>query len=457
LTSNLSEFNKFKAGLEFRQQELQMVDIVSPWIRPLGYDNDIYQVSPAFVAAYAQESITFGGMILNLGLRFDGWMPGEYVDRAVNDVNALVSPTIRDAYWRNTTNVFGRRWKGRLSPRLAIAHPVSDNQTLFFSYGHFSKFPRPQFVYAKLLRSNARSTFQTIGNPDLDPETTVAYELGIRNQITENDVLTLTAYYKDIFDYITARSIRAQATRFSSGAYTTYINLDYARSRGVEAEYKTRVGRWFRGTASLSYSIATGKSSQANEAQFSIQRGEEEQIVEQPLVWDRPFQGSLTLVLRAPEGDPLIEGWEGLLDNWTLYTRSFYQSGRRYTPLIRTGEDSRTGRPLFVTDTRNPNSGIGRDIFTVDLNIEKLIPFAGTDLTVSLEISNVLNRKNVQIINPATGTAFEYTTNGAPTPTPNSWNDPHYPDLQSPVDPFPYNPARYAAPRNYRFAVSVRF
>ena len=111
--------------------------------------------------------------------------------------------------------MFGQRWKARLSPRLGISHPVSDNQTLFFSYGHFSKLPRPQFVYSKLEKTSARSTFQTVGNPNLNPETTVSYELGLRNQLGESDVLTLTAYYKDIFDYITARTVRASSARIS--------------------------------------------------------------------------------------------------------------------------------------------------------------------------------------------------------------------------------------------------
>ncbi len=85
--------------------------------------------------------------------------------------------------------VRGRRFKARLSPRLGISHPVSDNQTLFFSYGHFSKWPNPQFVYAKLNPLNAQSSFQKFGNPDLNPETTVAYELGLKTQFSNDDVL----------------------------------------------------------------------------------------------------------------------------------------------------------------------------------------------------------------------------------------------------------------------------
>ncbi|HEV8538798.1 MAG TPA: TonB-dependent receptor, partial [Bacteroidota bacterium] len=272
LTNNFTEKHKLKTGVEMRFQDIQMVDIVSPWFKPLGLNYDIYQVSPALGAFYVQDNITLKGMILNFGVRLDYWFPGKFVDQtlALSSDSINVSSAIQQAYFDDTFELFGRRAKARISPRLGISHPVSDNQTLFFSYGHFSKLPRPQFVYSKLARTNARSSFQTIGNPDLNPETTVSYELGLRNQITEGDVLTVTAYYKDIFDYITARSVRVPRTRFSGGSYTTYINQDYSRVRGIEVEYKTRLGSWFRGTISGSYSIATGKSSAADEAVFNL-------------------------------------------------------------------------------------------------------------------------------------------------------------------------------------------
>lgn len=459
VTSNFDEKNKFKAGFELRLQDMQMVDIISPWVRPLGYNNDIYSVRPALGAFYAQDNVSFSGMILNFGLRFDYWFPGKYVDDAVrNDEKSLVSPTIREQYLKDTYSLFGLRWKGRISPRLAIAHPVSDNQTLFFSYGHFSKFPRPQFIYSKLIRSNARSTFQVIGNPNLNPETTVAYELGLRNQLTENDVLNVTAYYKDIFDYVTARTVVARQTRFSSGSYTTYINLDYARSRGFEVEYKKRISDWFRGAVSASYSIATGKSSAATEAAYNIQQGIEENIKETYLSWDRPLQGSLVLNFRVPKGKPLFGVGSGVLDDLSLYSRLFFQSGRRYTPYRYVGQESATGRPIYVADINNPLSKIGKDVVTLDVNLEKVIDLSAAKLVITIEVSNLLNRKNAQILNPITGDAYEYTrADGSPTPTPNSWNDPHYPQLQAPVDPFPYNPARYMEPRTIRAGFSLRF
>ncbi len=250
ITSFFDERNKFKAGFECQFQEMQVVDIYQPWIGDLGLNNDIYKVYPAIGAFYAQDNINFSGMILNFGLRMDYWFPGKYVDDAVDNPDVVTIPDqTRQDYKNDTFGWFGnRRWKARLSPRLGISHPVSDNQTLFFSYGHFSKWPRPQFVYAKLNPLNAQSSFQQFGNPNLNPETTVAYELGLKTQFTPDDVLTVTAYYKDIFDYINTRTAKITSARFISKNFITYVNSDYARSRGLELEFKKRIGNWFNGT-----------------------------------------------------------------------------------------------------------------------------------------------------------------------------------------------------------------
>lgn len=458
VTSNFDEKNKFKSGIETRFQDMQMIDIYQPWVRPLGYDNDIYSVKAALGAIYAQDNLTYGGMILNFGLRFDYWFPGRYVDDAMrNDSLSLVSPVIRQKYFADSYSLFGLRWRGRLSPRVAIAHPVTDNQTLFFSYGHFSKFPRPQYVCTKLLRSSARSTTQTIGNPDLNPETTVAYELGLRNQLSENDVLSVTAYYKDIFDYITPQTIQVQQARLSSGSYTTYINLDYARSRGLEIEYKKRYGDWFQGAISASYSVTTGKSSSAEEALYSIQQGLSENVKETYLAWDRPFEGSIVGIFDVKKNEPLFGFGQGILDDYSIYTRFFYQSGKRYAPQTRLPDDP-TGRPTYTSDPNNLYGAVGKDIVTVDLNINKYFDFSGLRFLLSIEISNLFNRENAQILDPVTGNAYTpKQSDGTWTPTPYSWNDPHYPDLQAPISPYPYNPARYLQPRNIRLGLSIQF
>jgi outer membrane receptor protein involved in Fe transport len=392
-------------------------------------------------------------MILNGGIRVDYWAPGKYVDDACADTSsALIVPqALRQQYLDDTFSLFGSRMKARFSPRLGISHPITDNQTLFFSYGHFSKIPRPQFVYSKLTRTSVRSSLP-VGNPNLNPETTVAYELGIKNQFSGNDVLTITAYYKDIFDYITEKTVRRLGTAGTAQYYTTYLNSDYARVRGIEIEYKKRAGTWFRGVAYMSYSTATGKSSTPNENQIRLQQGEPENIKESYLIWDRPLQASLNLNFSVEKGAPLFDFAPGILDDYNLFVRLFWQSGRRYTPQILTGAEPGTGRPIYISDISRQLASIGDPWFYIDLNFEKTIDVGVGRIVLSFEVQNLLDRKNSAIINPVTGRAYQY---GDLTPI--GYNDPLYPQLSGQISPFPYDPSRYLNPRTMRLSLAFKF
>ncbi|MGE5437085.1 MAG: TonB-dependent receptor [Syntrophothermus sp.] len=454
LTSFFDEKNKFKAGFNFQFQEMQVIDIYKPWVGELGLNNDIYKVYPALGSFYAQDNINFSGMILNFGLRLDYWFPGKYVDDAVDNPAVITIPDqTREDYKNDSYKLYGnRRFKARLSPRIGISHPVSDNQILFFSYGHFSKWPKPQFVYAKLDPLNAQSSFQKFGNPNLNPETTVAYELGLKNQFSQNDVLTVTAYYKDIFDYVSTRTAKITSARFATQSFVTYVNSDYARSRGLELEYKKRIGKWFTGSASFTYAIVTGKSSSADEGILVLRGDLDESIKEEYLSWDRPLSASLTTNFYVEKGEALFGFGEGILDDYNIYLRFFFQSGKRYTPAVFAKSYGPDGRPEYETIRTDRNNKIGQNWFWLDVNFEKYFTINNLKFSVFAEMNNILDIKNSAIINPVTGKAYEYGD-----PTPNSWNDPIYPDLQAPLNPYPFNPARYLTRRNIKFGISLRF
>jgi outer membrane receptor protein involved in Fe transport len=270
-------------------------------------------------------------------------------------------------------------------------------------------------------------------------------------------VLTITAYYKDIFDYVTSRRIQNQNPRLLGGSFTTYINGDYARSRGLEIEYKKRIDDWFTGVISSTYSVVTGKSSSAEQAAL-VDRGlSAERITEDFMPWDRPLQLNATANFIVLKNKPLfdIEG----LDNINAYIRFFYQSGMRYTAQIPVIDPSTgkqqvldNGRPAYRTDEQNPLGAIGQNWWWVELNLQKTFMWSGSRVTFSFEVINLFDNKNSTIINPITGRSYEF---GDPTSL--GLNDPKYPDLQSPLSPYPFNPARYLTRRTLRFGVSAGF
>lgn len=444
--------NRFKAGFEAAYQDMQLIDIYKPWIGTFGLNNDAYRVYPSFGDIYAQDKITFKGMILNVGLRFDYWFPGKLVDDAIANPNSVTIPDeIKKAYMEDTYSLFGRRWKGRLSPRIGISHPITDNQTLFFSYGHFSKRPKPQFVYAKIGNVSSKSSFQKFGNPNLNPETTVSYELGVRNQFSNDDVFTITAYYKDIYDYVATVSAKINDPRFAGQSFITYVNQDYTKSRGIELDYKKRIGKWFNGNINATYSIATGKSSSPDQGYLVATGGAFETIGENYLSWDRPVQVSANTSFFFGKGTGIFGFGKNVIDDISFKFRAFYQSGKRYTPQLLVGYLS-DGRPEYESDINNPLSKLAADWFWLDMSIDKYFRFKNMKLTLTFEVTNIFNIKNAAIINPVTGKAYEYGD-----PTPNGWNDPLYPDLQAPLSPYPYNPARFLSPRQLRFGVSFQY
>lgn len=450
--ANLSIGSKHiaKAGFESNLQEIQMVDINKPGVgrTGLGLDHDIYKVYPNTGAVYVQDKIASFGLIVNLGLRYDWWFPGKYVDRLVIDQQSeIVSDELKQSYINDTFSLFGLRGKGHLSPRIGISHPVLDNVMLFYSYGHFSKLPQPQRVYAKLSSVSTSSAYPLFGNPNLNPETTVSYELGMRYEITTNDVLSVTAYYKDIFDYIASFSI-TQGGRFANQNFQMYFNLDYARSRGIEIEYKKRASKLMNIILQASYSVATGKSSSPKD-ELLVAKGEleEKSIKENFLSWDRPFRFSADFSLFANEGDRYHIGIFRLPDNWNLYVRLFWQTGKRYTTytkIVKEGQE-----PEYIKNNNDPYSETAEDWRWIDLSLKKHFKLFGFRYSLFMEITNITDEKNSKIINPLTGAAYEYGDEILP-----SWNDPLNPDV-SPSYPFPFDPARYLAPRNIKVGMLI--
>ncbi len=454
LTTRIGNIHTLKGGFESSFKEMQMVDIIDPWLEGgFGSSQDIYRVYPADGAFYLQDDIKFEGFYLNTGLRLDYWAPGKFVDRAIEDTTNLLTDAMRQQYKDNTFKLFGERFKMRLMPRLGVSHPISDNEMLFFNYGHFSKRPKPQFVYAKLSGSSSKSAYQKFGNPNLNPETSVIYELGIRHKFTENDVISVTSYYKDIFDYVQTTSV-VGIPRIGSAIF--YLNLDYARSRGIEAEYKTRIGKHFTGNVSGSYSITTTKSS-SPDVGLLVANGsiDEEPIKETYAVWDRPWQLQMNMNWRVLRGEgPRLFGIR-FLEDMNINFRWFGMSGKRYTPVVFQYNRPEDGRPVYtqVEDQTKRYSELGKYWQWADLSIRKFFELKGLRYIFSIEVTNLFNYKSPDIINSVTGDAYQY---GDPTPI--SWNDPLYPDLFYPIsDPFPFNPARYKAPRHIRFGLSVEF
>jgi outer membrane receptor protein involved in Fe transport len=438
LTSRLGSRHEVKGGIEGEYTEMQVIHITSPWVGEsgLGRNHDFYRVYPNSGALFLQDKITFEGMIANLGLRYDYWFPGEYVERAIADPDVpTLSEEARARFLDETTEIFGRRFKGHLSPRLGVSHPVTDNDMLYFYYGHFSQRPKYWYVYAKL-NTQSEATYQLFGNPNLNPTTTVAYELGLNHRFNDDLALELKAYYKDMFDYPTAQSFSGEG-RYSGIRYQMYINMDFARSRGIEAKLRQRMGRYFWGTVDFTYSISTGKSSTPND-NLLVEAGilDEKPLRETYLRWDKPMVASGDVHFQVPEGDhPSVLGVR-LPSLWGVDLHWELQSGKRYTRML----DPETERY-----DKEQYSSVSRYWNRLDGKLWRTFRVFGASWTFFFEAENIFNYKVATVVNPLTGRAYE-----PGDPFPPSWAD-------EPDDLPLTNPARYEWPRRFWLGATVRF
>lgn len=483
--------NRLTAGFEMKFQDYQWIDIVRPWVGApiqisegefsqtsrLGSSSDIWRVRPRRGALFFNDQIRYKGLIANLGLRMEYWAPGEYVDNFIDDPRSPIPDVVREQYIQDTYKIGGLRYKLRLLPKLRVSFPVKENQVLFFNYGHSSRVPHPSFVYAGLDPFyQDRSFLSNLGNPNLDPEMDISYEIGFRNQLSTNDALNVSAFWRDKYDFVTSQRVIVNDPTGRETERLFRVNGDYSRVRGVEITYLKRYKDIFQGQLAITYQRAEGLSSTNNDALRNILVGGQSVVnnVETPLAFDRPWdiKGNVTFTWDKKEG---LFGLEPL-NQFRVFMSATYRSGLRYTPLLFRGfernpvTNEADWQPIYERDP-NPAarfSEVGEGWFFVDLNMQKWLKIGDQKMTFFLEITNLFNRLNPARINPVTGQGYrtDYPTDqdalralrdNRAYDVPTGERDPRYIDARDTGLPRFLDPANFLQQRHIVFGLSVNF
>lgn len=486
--------NQLVIGFESKFNDYQWIDITRPWIgAPIRIDEntvsetfrvgenfDAWRVKPKRGALFITDKIRYNGLIANIGGRFEYWAPGRYVDERVEEaldpnVFSTIPTFVAEEYQEDSKEILGLRYKFIFLPKINVSFPVRENQVLFFNYGHSARIPHPSFVYAGLDPFfQDQSDLPSLGNPNLNREVDISYEIGLRNQITSNDALNISAFWRDKYDFVTSQSIRVNDVDGRPVTKAFRINGDYARSRGVEISYLKRYKDLLRGQLSVTYSRAEGLSS-TNDDNLSGISGSQNvgNNIETPLAWDRPFdiKGNITFTHARENG--ILDS--PVLNDFQLFLSAVWRSGARYTPYERVGTERNpiTGeenwRPIYeqVDDPSQRYSEVGPAWFYMDFNLQKWFTIGETRISTFLEISNILNNKSAVVINPVTGEGYKtYPSDQSELvalrddrsyDVPNSVRDPRYLDPTDNGLPRYENPANFLQQRHIVFGLSINF
>ena len=119
-----------------------------------------------------------------------------------------------------------------ISPKLSIERYLNDSVNVYASYGHSFAPPTLYQVYrGKSNDSNIHA------NPELKPEHSDTFEIGIKKEWNDNSYLNLSAFYvntKDKIQYVTFKKTNCDDD------YKKYLNVGTEVRRGVEVEVSHR-------------------------------------------------------------------------------------------------------------------------------------------------------------------------------------------------------------------------
>jgi CarboxypepD_reg-like domain/TonB dependent receptor-like, beta-barrel/TonB-dependent Receptor Plug Domain len=247
---NANNNNLFKTGLQITYNNY---DIKSTSVNPSNNfwnRSQLFKVSPYRIGAYLQDKMEFEGFIANIGLRFDysasntkQYELTKYDKFYSEEKGSLIE---EEAPFKDSKPVFA------ISPRLGISHPISTNSKLYFNYGHFRSEPVSSVRFR--IQRESSGLVKRMGNPGLDLEKTIAYELGFEQNLSDMFLIKVAGYYKDITkqtDWVYYRSLNGAVQ------YNISENNNYEDIRGFEFTLSKQAGSWISGLLNYTYDVRT--------------------------------------------------------------------------------------------------------------------------------------------------------------------------------------------------------
>jgi outer membrane receptor for ferrienterochelin and colicin len=460
-TNQVSELHQIKFGGEWKQDKLYLQDYsVTPLadtavvngIQRIGYFATIppvssplyqqYDVNPISYSGYVQDKLEYKSMIVNIGVRYDyfdskGEYPADPQDPNVylpqETKNQGLSLDQRMSYWYKKATA-----KYSISPRFGISYPITDKGVLHFSYGHFLQVPSYQYLYQNPgFKVDAVNPFQGVyGNPDLKPQITVMYEIGLQQQMTDDLSFDVTGFYKDTRDWVgtsPAIPVRDSSGLTATTYYTMFVNKDYANARGVTITLNKRLSDYWSFDLSYTYQTVEGLNSNPDEAQAALLAHNQPTEILVPLDWDQ--RHTLNATLGFGESD------------WGISLLSRFGSGLPYSPVVNQADP----RGVDVALAVQKNSRRRPDSFNLDLRTYKDIDVGPLKCSVFLRVFNLLDSRNEVYVYGQTGrstaTPEQLGVGGGITGI----------NRVNTVDEYIVRPDYYSEPRSVQVGLDVNF
>lgn len=344
---------------------------------------DGYQADPWQMAYYLQDKMEWQGMIVNAGLRFDFWYLGK--EYSIAQDNGTFSPRSFDS---------SDRFQMMVSPRLGVSHPITERDVLRFAYNYQNQLPQMQYIFTSKTPQDANLQGAiNVGNPSLEPQITVTYEVGLSHQLSDDYVIDMTAYYKNLYNYVSTKKERKLGEE--SIVWYKFISEDYGSARGIDMQLEKLLSNF--NTWSIAYSLAWAQGNNS----YTVIQDEATNLREFPLDWDVRHNMSVNYTFRIGRGEEFFIPFTDLILPMDDFVANFtwsYASGSPYTP------QSMEGNNNFL-DTNSKRKAASH---SANLRLTKGIRLPSkTSMRVYLEVENIFKKTNINSVYAKTGSPYD--------------------------------------------------
>lgn len=375
----VNTYNELKIGSKYELSDLSYTDIQFLNTNPYF---DSYEYDPESFAAWVENKLEFEDLIIQTGLRFDRFNPNA---RTLINADSLSVDEVPGVDTQPTDP------KVKFSPRIGVSFAVSDRTSMYTNYGHFFQVAQFSELYMNQ-HYDITNGVPIIGNPNLPPQQTVAYEVGLKHRLNDVVGVEVSAYFKDVQNLLSTRQV---TTIYDNQpvSYTKQTMDDYAKIKGIDVRVRFQGLKGLHGEVSYSYLDAKGTGSNNREFYYQyLGTGAQLPAKEYPLEFDitHSIKANLNYLIRP---DMFSNPWAVLLLGNTNFNTQFnFSTGRPYTP------QDKNGKPLEVGSRRLPSQ------LNMDLRVEKIVPFSKRiQLGIFVDVRNLLNIRNVVDVYRRTG------------------------------------------------------
>ncbi len=396
ITAEIGDRHVVKAGVDINQYEIntdllkyepQTTYFGKPVLdAPLLNYSNTYHYFPRSGGVFVQDKVQHNedGSNLSFGIRWD------FLDPTANRPLVEYIPVKGSQFDSVKTGSVRTTVKQQLSPRISLSAPMVERTFFFINFGFYFQYPLFDYLYSginpQVLRGlQAQSRNVLAGNPDLQPERTIAWELGLKREINENTVASITYFNKQFRNQIDANTLIPFDSK-SAGDYgfASYVNNAQASAYGLEFVLTRQNDPRLSGSVSYSYMVTQGLSEYANQGIQYAQWGFPVPSVAYPLSWDQKHTIKADVEYRLPGN---------IRSDWVL----LYNSPRPYTYFpTRDGLTSIDSTKDFV-----PNNRRMFDVLMVNVKLSRRFTFGEEErfgITVYADVTNLFNRANVRWI-----------------------------------------------------------